>query len=167
MNGKIVGLVVLVIVVVVSVGFAFAQLSAPEASAKGKNQFQLDLVIQTSSPDSKGARGLDTAGTVKVVEAALTKGRYQIDSFFDITYAANIGSSGSDGNTANASFNVDSFFDIEYEMTRRTVPIEMVALSLRANLNDPPSPQTAIDLVRAAVEGAGADVYYGHVTVLK
>ena len=68
-----------------------------------------------------------------------------------------------DVNTTRASFNVNSFFDIEHEITssgdsRKSIPIEMLALSLTATLNDPPNPQRVIDLVRVAVESVGGDV---------
>ena len=113
---------------------------------------------------------LDATRAVELIESVLTKREYSIDSFFDISYVSNIGSSGLDGNT-RASFNVDSFFDVEYESgsssTRKSFPTEMIAMSLRVNLNDPPSPEVAIDLVRQAVRDAGGSVFYGHVTVLK
>jgi len=47
MSKKIVGSTALFVAVVVSLGFVIAQTTAPEASAKGKNQFQMDLVVQT------------------------------------------------------------------------------------------------------------------------
>ena len=172
MGSKGVGLVAVVIAVIVAIGLVVAQSSAPGATTKTNDTFQLDLVIQTGGPGTRYLKPLDTSGTVKLVEAALTKGRYNIDSFFDISYVSNIGSSELDGNTTRASFNVDSFFDIEHEITssgysRKSIPIEMLASSLTATLNDPPNPQRAIDLVRVAVESVGGDVNYGHVTVLK
>ena len=47
MTKWLIGLAVVVIAVVVAIGLVIALLSAPEASAKGKNQFQLDIVIDT------------------------------------------------------------------------------------------------------------------------
>jgi hypothetical protein len=152
------------IAVVVAGGFVIAQSSVPAATAKTGDTFQLDLVIQSS--ETRYTR-LDVSNTIKVVESALAKGKYNVDSFFDITYASNIGSSGLDGNTAKASFNVDSFFDLEYEIARRSFPTEMVAMSLTASLGDGTVSQRAIDLVREAVKSLGAEVTYGHVTVLK
>ena len=144
MGRKGVGLVAVVIAVIVAIGLVVAQSSAPGATTKTNDTFQLDLVIQTGGPGTGYLKPLDTSGTVKLVEAALTKGRY----------------------------NIDSFFDIEHEITssgysRKSIPIEMLASSLTATLNDPPNPQRAIDLVRVAVESVGGDVNYGHVTVLK
>ena len=98
------------IAVVVAGGFVIAQSSVPAATAKTGDTFQLDLVIQSS--ETRYTR-LDVSNKIKVVESALAKGKYNVDSFFDITYASNIGSSGLDGNTAKVSFNVDSFFDLE------------------------------------------------------
>ena len=49
----------------------------------------------------------DISGTVDIVERALAGGNYSVDSFFDIYYVSNIGSSGLDGNTANVTTNLD------------------------------------------------------------
>ena len=165
---RIVGLVAVVMAVVLAIGLVAAQSSAPAAEAKGKNQFQLDLVIQSAaSPD--GTRGLDTSGIVKLVETALAKGRFEVDSISDITFVSNIGSSGLDGNTVKASSNVDSFLDIEVEIsgTRKGPPTEMVSMSLKGQIGDGTTSQRSIDLVREAAKAAGVEVIYGHVTVLK
>ena len=163
---RIVGLAAVVMAIVLAVGFVVAQSSAPEATAKANDTFQLDIVIQ-AGVSSDVTKGLDVSTAVEIVESALAKGKYNIDSFFDITYASNIGSSGLDGNTVKASFNVDSFFDIEYEIARRSIPTEMVAMSLKGQIGDGTSSQRSIDLVREAAKAAGAEVTYGHVTVLK
>ncbi len=47
MSKKIIGSAATFVVLVVAPGFVVAQATAPEASAKGKNQFQMDLVVQT------------------------------------------------------------------------------------------------------------------------
>ena len=47
MRKRLIGLVAVVMAVVVAVGFMVVPSNAPEASAKGKNQFQMDLVVQT------------------------------------------------------------------------------------------------------------------------
>ena len=88
MGRKVVGLVAVVIAAIVAIGLVAAQSSAPGATAKTNDTFQLDLVIQTGGPGTRYLKPLDTSGTVKLVEAALTEGRYNIDSFFDISYVS-------------------------------------------------------------------------------
>ena len=187
MSKKIIGSAAIFVVLVVSLGFVVAEATVPEASAKGKNQFQRDLVVQTDGlltnktcdplvekclVEIEKLRRLDISGTVDIVERALAGGNYSVDSFFDIYYVSNIGSSGLDGNTANVTTNLDSFFDIEYLIDgsgakKGTIPTEMIAMSLTVNLNDPPNAHAAIDIVRKALEKAGGDVIIGHITVLK
>jgi len=91
------------------------------------------------------------------------RGSFNVDSFFDISYTSNIGSSGIDG------FQVDSFFDITYRISgdKGGFDTEMVSMQLRATLDDPAGGAAAIDRIRAAVSQAGGRTYYGHVTVLK
>ena len=72
--------------IVLAIGFVVAQMGAPEATAKANDTFQLDIVIQ-AGVSSYGTKGLDVSTAVKIVESALAKGGYSIDSFFDITYA--------------------------------------------------------------------------------
>ena len=163
---RIVGLAAVVMAIVLAVGFVVAQSSAPEATAKANDTFQLDIVIQ-AGVSSDVTKGLDVSTAVEIVERAMAEGKYNIDSFFDITYASNIGSSGEDGVRAKTSFNVDSFFDIEYEISGKTIPTEMVALSLKGSIGDGTVSQRAIDLVKVEAKAAGADVTYGHVAVLK
>jgi len=45
MRKRLIGLVSVVMAVVVAVGFMVVPSNAPEASAKGKNQFQMDLIV--------------------------------------------------------------------------------------------------------------------------
>ena len=172
MSKRLIGLVAIVMAVVVAIGFMVVPSSALEASAKGKNQFQLDLIVEAPGLGKDGTPGLGTAGTIELVELSLTSGNYNVDSFFDVYYVSNIGSSGLDGNTAKVTANFDSFFDIEYEIggsTRKvgTFDTEMISMSLTVNLNDPPNPQGAIDVVREALEKKGGDVYVGHVTLIR
>ena len=54
------------------------------------------------------------------------------------------------------------FFDVEYSV--RTIPTEMVAMSLVSTAPDATNPQGAIDAVKNALK---EDVFYGHVTILK
>ncbi len=50
MGRKGVGLVAVVIAVIVAIGLVVAQSSAPGATTKTNDTFQLDLVIQTGGP---------------------------------------------------------------------------------------------------------------------
>ena len=173
---RLTGLVAIVIAVVVTVGFVVAQLSAPEASAKGKNQFQLDLVIdmtrligvETGNKGEVRKYRLDISGTLDLVEDALARGDYNVDSFFDVFYVSNIGSSGEDGVSFRSNPTFDVFFEVDYKTSGASkITTEMVAMSLTANPNGSSSPQGAVDAVRQALRKAGGDVYIGHVTVLK
>ena len=167
MSRRVVGLIAVAMAVVASIGLIVGQSLTSEASAKAKDQFQLDLIVQVPGPGPDGTPGLSTSGTIELVELSLAKGRYNVDSFFDISYVSNIGSSGDDGVSFKTTPNFDVFFEVDYKTSRGKIETEMVALSLRVNLNDPPNPQGAIDLVRRALEGAGGDIYYGHVTIIK
>ena len=131
------------------------------AASTPKGEVQIDLVMGLPS-------GSSVEAIVNNIGSSGEDGfSFNVDSFFDVSYASNIGSSGEDGVTAK-SFSVDSFFDIEYEITRTTIPIEIVAMQLHATLPDPSNPGTALDTVIAAVESDGkSKVFYGHVTILK
>ncbi|MDA0987734.1 MAG: hypothetical protein O2783_01080 [Chloroflexi bacterium] len=98
-----------------------------------------------------------------MIQVVRENGTFQVDSFFDISYISNIGSSGLDGYT----FTVDSFFDVEYRVS--SIDTEMVSLSLSASpiFGDPDFDVRALDAVITAVAEAGGHVHYGHVTVLK
>ena len=144
-----------------------------QAEAASKGEFQLELIVSMPA-------GTEIGNIVSKIESS-GKGSYSIDSFFDVTYVSNIGSSGQDGVRAS-SFIVDSFFDITYEidfdtLSRSKFPTEMVAMTLTGTLSDPSKPWVVIDEIRKALEessdgedreGEAPDrVFYGHVTVLK
>ena len=56
--------------IVLAIGFVVAQSSAPEATAKANDTFQLDIVIQTGV-SSDGNKRFDVSTVVEVVESAL------------------------------------------------------------------------------------------------
>ena len=119
---KRVGLASLVglIAIVVAVGLMAFQPNVQAASAP-KGNAQVDLLIE-----------LGTDGTVPntmadMIRVVRENGTFQVESFFDISYVSNIGSSGLDGYT----FTVDSFFDVEYRVS--SFDTEMVSLSLSAS----------------------------------
>ena len=130
-----------------------------QADSKSKGEAELELIIELGS----GADGIPTT-IEEVVQAVSNVGSFAVDSFFDITYVSDIGSSGLDG------FSVDSFFDITYRIESPSdakIEIELVALTLRSTLSDPANPGGALDAVKAAVTAAGGKTYYGHVTLIK
>ena len=86
--------------------------------------------------------------------------RFTVDSFFDVFYVTNIGSSGEDGFKAN----FDVFFEVD---VRRTIPTEMVSMSLTGKYFGEFNPATLIDRVRSPDGSTGPEVFYGHVTFLK
>ena len=110
---------------------------------------------------------------------------FQVDWFFDIAYASNIGSSGEDGvsrrlvvsNIGSSGQDgvrsaPDSSFDVFYEIDFKrpnsaTIETEIVAMQLRATVTGTATPAGALDAVRGAVKSAGGDIYVGHVTILK
>ena len=165
---KIVGLLAVTLAVVFAVGFVLHQTTAPTASAKEKSQILLDLVVAVPtsgtvpSPGEPGA--LETA--LGVIKGALSEHNFQVDSFFDVYYVPNIGSSGEDGVSFKAGANFDVFFEVEVSRSG-TFETEMIAMSLSSTAPDPSNPQGAIDIARTAVEGLKGRVFYGHVTVLK
>lgn len=159
-----------ILAIVAAVGI-FSILPEGQVEAKGDKgktgQVDIELMVSAGKGGSVEAmtaavRNIGSSGQDGVAKGG---GSFQVDSFFDIMYVSNIGSSGEDG----VSFNVDSFFDIEYRVgsDREKIETEMIAMQLRATLTDPDNPDAALDDIRAAVRGAGGDVYYGHVTVLK
>ena len=165
---KIVGLLAVTLAVVFAVGFVLDQSSATTASAKVNNQIQLDLIVAiptggtVPTPDEPGP----VESTLGVIKAALSDHNFQVDSFFDVYYVSNIGSSGEDGVSIKAGANFDVFFEVEISRSG-TFDTEMIALSLSSTVPDPTNPQGAIDIARTAVEGLKGSVHYGHVTVLK
>lgn len=141
-----------------------------QAASAPKGAFQLDLVI-TVEKDTPIELVVSNIGS-----SGLDGSRYVVDSFFDVFFVANIGSSGQDGVRAS-SFNPDSFFDVffEIEVEARapgTIQTEMVALSLTGTLSDPSNPGVVLDGVRTSLSGDPdkkplGTLHYGHVTVLK
>lgn len=124
-----------------------------QAAATAQAEVQIDIVVLGQTPEK-------VIATIAKIDPA-TSG-FVVDSFFDISYAANIGSSGQDGVTAT-SFTVDSFFDVTYELrsdgddTGRW-DTEMVSLSLRGPLADPSDPMAvanALSAARSAIEAGG------------
>ena len=176
MSKGIVGLVAVVIAVIGTIGFVVAQSAAPEATANAHGQFQMDLVIdtthlfviETGSDGQRRKTPLDTSGTIDLVEGALARGNYNVDSFFDIMYVSNIGSSGEDGVSFKSSPTFDVFFEIDYRTSQAgTFDTEMLSMSLRASPGGGSGPQGAIDVVKEALEKSGGNVYVGHVTLIR
>jgi hypothetical protein len=179
MSKKIVGSAALFVALVVALGFVVAQTNVPEASAKDKNQFQMDLLIdmtklvtietgETGRKEEARKVRASISGAVDLVEEALARGDYNVDSFFDVFYVSNIGSSGEDGVSFKSSPTFDVFFEVDYKTSRGSgFATEMVSMSLTASPGGASGPQGAIDIVKAALQNAGGDVYVGHVTVLK
>ena len=167
------GYLALIIAMVVATGVVVYQSSAPEAAARvhdGIELVQLDLIVDASAgaigKNSDGAGPVET--TLSVISDALSASGFQVDSFFDVYYVSNIGSSGQDGVSYKAGANFDVFFEIDISISgKSTIPTEMVALSLTSTAPDPNNPQGAIDAIKSALEASHSRVYYGHVTVLK
>ena len=63
MRKRLIGLVAVVMAVIVAVGFMVVPSNAPEASARGKNQFQMYLIV-APGPSSDGTAGISTSGTI-------------------------------------------------------------------------------------------------------
>ena len=148
--------------VVVIVGLAVAQTPAGEA-AQARGRAQIDLVIEVPDPDINTPLKELTELVVSNIGSSGQDGvRFTVDSFFDVFYVRNIGSSGEDGFKAN----FDVFFKVE---VRRTIPTEMVAMSLTGTYSGEFNPVTLIDRVRSPSPGGstGPRVFYGHVTILK
>ncbi|MDA0799438.1 MAG: hypothetical protein O2884_12310 [Chloroflexi bacterium] len=129
-----------------------------QAAPQAKADVQIDLMVIGQSPESVIAR----LGKIDPASSG-----FIVDSFFDITYAANIGSSGLDGVTATG-FNVDSFFDISYELSVDSTgtsrfDTEMVSLSLSGPLTNPSDPTavaTALKAVGDAISPPGDPIEY-------
>ena len=165
---KIIGLTLIIMVAVLAIGSALYRSDAPTASAKGRNQIQLDLVVSVEGI----IRATDEAGPLTsmlgAIELALSDNNYQIDSFFDVYYVSNIGDSGEDGVSFKAGANFDVFFEVGFNLGRGgTFDTEIIAMSLSSSAPDISNPQGAIDIVRNAVAANKGRVHYGHVTVLK
>ena len=139
----------------------------PEASAKGKGQFQMDLIVAPgSSPD--GTPGISTSGTIEMVQLSLAEAGYNVDSFFDVSYVSNIGSSGEDGVSFKSSPTFDVFFEVEYKTGgARTIQTEMIAMSLKGSIGDGSVAWRGLDVVKNAVKKNGGHTYVGHVTLLR
>lgn len=174
---KVIGYLAVIMAVVVATGFLVYQSTAPSvvSAEDGRPHAQLDLIITV--PDGTDA---PLKMTLDLVTKGLANGKYQIDSFFDVSYVSNIGSSGEDGVSLSVSNigssgedgvrrggNFDVFFEVDYKKAKKgtTIETEMVALSL--SYNPGPDPLGAIDAVKKAVDAGGGRVFYGHVTVLK
>ena len=149
----------------VAVAFAVAQPTTADA-ARG-NQAQIDLIVGLGVDPSTGA-GPTPGEIVSEIgrEDTILVEAFAVDSFFDVFYVLNIGSSGEDG-VRVSDFSVDSFFDITYDTTGAKIETEMVAMSLTGTIPGTSNPGVALDAVRAAVSSAGGTTHYGHVTVLK
>ena len=111
---------------------------------------------------AKGGRDGSVADVLDTIQA---QGDFIVDSFFDIAYLANIGSSGQDG-VQTSRFSVDSFFDIEYRIVGDP-DFDMLSISARGVIADPANPGHAVDTIREILAKSGGTVHYGHVTVLK
>jgi len=89
------GYLAAIIAVVAATGIVVYQSSAPAASVQVNDQIQLDL-INIVLDDGTGVPGTLEI-TLGIIKAALSDHNYQIDSFFGVVYASNIGSMGDDG----------------------------------------------------------------------
>ena len=155
-----VGLVVLVAVVGLIVFRPGAQ-----AASVPKEQDQINLIVDLGKELS----------VQSLTETISEVSSFNVDSFFDIMYVSNIGSSGQDGVRFQSSPTFDVFFDVFFEVDGPSddpdgaaIPVEMVALSLTGTLSDPDNPAEAIDEIRQAITDSGGNTgYLGHVTVLK
>ena len=150
---------------VVAVAFAVTQPTTTDA-AQG-TQAQIDLIVGLPHVGSGGTRPtpVDIVLAIGREDTILVEA-FSVDSFFDVFYVLNIGSSGQDG-VRVSDFSVDSFFDVTYDTTGPKIETEMVAMSLTGTIPGPSNPGVALDAVRAAVTAAGGTTYYGHVTILK
>ena len=159
-----VGLVMVLAALLAAVTYASFQPSAQAASA-GQGQFQAELIVQLP-PDVTSVSAALTLVRGSGEDPDTGESDFQVDSFFDVSYVSNIGSSGLDG-FAPSSFQVDSFFDIYYEIdfSTRTVQTEMLSMSLTGSMSDPTDPGVVIDAVTSALKGG--HVYYGHVNVIR
>ena len=169
-----------------AVGIMAVAQSGAGAEVTKAPQVEIQLLFELpKSPDGAPTSLSDLLRTISKVGSGGYQG-VRFDSFFDITYASNIGSSGQDGvsrrlvvsNIGSSgqdgvrAAGPDSFFDIFYEIdfkrtSSATIETEMVAMQLRATVTSPANPAGALDAVRGAISAAGGDVYIGHVTVLK
>jgi hypothetical protein len=149
-------LVGLIAVLVAAVLMAFQ--TSVQAASLPKGDARIDLIV-----DIGPGTGGKSSSIEQIMKAVSDNDNFVVDSFFDVSYVSNIGSSGLDG------FTVDSFFDIEYRIVG-SFDTEMVALSLTGIFGDPDfdlAAGAALDAVREAVTAAGGTTHYGHVTVLK
>ena len=179
MKGKRVLLLIGLLILVALGTMAIAQ---PSASSAQSGQVRLQFLIELPptpkcEPDTDPSRCPTPVGDlVRKISNLGSSGEdgFVVDSFFDISYVRNIGSSGLDGNTT--TFQVDSFFDVFYEIKfdnpkgggDRTIQTEMLSMDLSATPNDPTNPAGAIDAVTRAVrDEVGGHVHKGHVTILK
>ena len=130
--------------------------SQVQAASQARGDVQVDIIVV----------GSKVKDVVRSIEGR-SDGQFQIDSFFDISYVSNIGSSGEDGVRAT-SFTVDSFFDVTYEMGREGCSgcwqTEMVSMQLVGSVPGGTNPGDALDEIVEAI-GSGK-IAYGHVTVL-
>ena len=161
---------VLLIGLLLVLAVATMAVAQPGVSAAKEGGTQLQVLIELPPPSSDGT----SMSAEELVELVTIACCFQVDSFFDVSYAANIGSIGLDGNTT--TFQVDSFFDVFYEISfdnppsggeSRTVQTEILSMDLSGALHDPTNPAGAIDAVTQAVKKAGGRVYTGHVTLIK
>lgn len=139
-----------------------------QAKNKPKADFQIDIFV-TGTTASAAVRTIEKVAAASQDPRSTTPA-FNVDSFFDITYA-NIGSSGLDGVRAS-SFNVDSFFDVEYQIDGNRTgswDTEMVSLSLTGIFGDPDFDVAAAEQVFTAISNAvgGKHKHHGHVTILK
>ena len=162
------GYLALIIAIVVAAGVLVYQSSAPDVSARAHDEIelvQLDLVI--SVPADPGRTDL-LESMLEEIGNALSNAGYQVDSFFDIMYLSNIGSSGEDGVSVRTGGNFDVFFEVDYKISgNRTFATEMVAMSLTSTAPDVNNLQSALDVVKSAVEARQGDYFIGHVTLIR
>ena len=93
MRKRLIGLVAVVMAVIVAVGFMVVPSNAPDASARGKNQFQMYLIV-APGPSSDGTAGISTSGTIELIQLSLAKPSYNVDSFSYVSSVSNIGLNG-------------------------------------------------------------------------
>ncbi len=158
MRGKRFALLIGLLAIVAVATMAVAQPGAGAPAPRGEGQLQFIIELPPTPKCEPGVVCPPPMTAQELVELVTEACCFQVDSFFDISYVSNIGSSGLDGTTA--TFQVDSFFDVFYEIEfnnppggDRTVQTEILSMDLSGIFGDPDKPAAALDAVTRAVNG--------------
>lgn len=155
---------VAVLAVVASIAITGPWSSGQDAQGApaARGEAQLDLIVAVPQGQAI-SKTLETLGSLR---------EFRVDSFFDIDYVSNLGSSGEDGvrvtNIGSSGQDgvraaVDSFFDIDYRVFGDP-DFDLLKVSARGTLADPSNPGAVLDEVSAVLK---RPPHRGHVTVLK